>query len=947
MKCPFISGDCLGRDCPGWSLGRCFLESILQKMDNISLKLDTLCNLSSIMMTHVTAPKVKQAGPERPVKSAPEKEQNGSGEPTLWAMAEDVPKPDKASNKEAFHADHAPDAASQFEQYAFAKSGDIEQDTAGETLEAEIHLDMPDHELLPGFPTKVSDIIFADEAEAQPDQAGVSAHAIKPEELSLEAPIAEEIAAEIVDDLTINERILLTTQPSNGSGMTGIPYEGILTEFYEGLSSDVPEDGPAESTPDITLEEAVASAEKPAVPSEAESKEDEAAPASVERLSVEAVVNDIAGNAEPQTPEAPAPDLPPDVAAEATLKEPTLESTAESGEAQPEQIILASAEHQPASSIKEEEKQESPPEPEAVHEEAIPEPEPVQIAGSSAEAEPYVEAMPAGAGVEVAVEELQEPEGEMAGTTDPASWVPVEIVQAQGEAVLGIDFGSASSKVALKPNSTEPAVAVPLALTAYNILHKAGLMSHFTSQNEYVEESLLYFDPNEFAFCGSLAKKLAQEASESGAARPAIQNLKTFLIRGGANLQIHRDFFPASESLDSQSVLALYLAYLLRLTRHYLEKRSAKIGVDLDTTIRAFAIPTWIEERYKEDVKRLFRGAAAYAFCLERWLKDDLIKGVRVPDLRKALAEARQYRAKIEENLMGPIMTESVAVGNARLLGLAHERVHPLSLLIVNVGAGFTDFALFNITYPEARDAKLTAQVSYKGGVGTGLGVWDNALKTLLFNRVREDAAARKKINEFRLFKATLELKAKDIKESLMAGEGSLAVDVSPMMGEPVLVERSELESSLPVKAALFGIRDGLRTYIKEAIKAVGMHRFDPGFTEILVTGGGAYLPSVVDCVREAVATLGPAYPGKVRSDYISALYTSLPNIGALYPMVAASLGSTEKECPDEQAATATIAAPAATAGPAASSRTPVDKPGQPTARNRVAAKFMNKLRLA
>ncbi|HUJ88865.1 MAG TPA: hypothetical protein VLX12_01615, partial [Syntrophorhabdales bacterium] len=423
-----------------------------------------------------------------------------------------------------------------------------------------------------------------------------------------------------------------------------------------------------------------------------------------------------------------------------------------------------------------------------------------------------------------------------------------------------------------------------------------------------------------------------------GQSRPAIQNLKTFLVRGGANLQIHSDFFPASESLDSQSVLAIYLAYLLRLTRHYLDKRTAKITVDLDSTIRNFSIPTWIEERYKEDVKRLYRGAAAYAFCLERWLKDDLIKGARVSDVRKALHEAHAHKSKIEETLVGSIMTESVAAGHTRLLSLTNEKGRPLTVLAVNVGAGFTDFALFNVAHPEGHDPDITAQVSYKGGVGTGVGVWDNALKTLLFNRIREIPAARKKVNEFRIFKARLELQAREIKEALMASGEGLSVDVSPVLPEEVSVERSELESSLPVKAALFGIRDGLRLFIKEAIKSIGMHRFDPGLTEIIVTGGGAFLPSVAECIREAVATLGPAYPAKVRTDYVSPLYTSIPDIGHLYPLLAVSLGSTEKGYPDEQPTAQAVAAAPASSAPGSRPR--------PTPEVRMPAKGASRFRI-
>jgi hypothetical protein len=256
------------------------------------------------------------------------------------------------------------------------------------------------------------------------------------------------------------------------------------------------------------------------------------------------------------------------------------------------------------------------------------------------------------------------------------------------------------------------------------------------------------------------------------------------------------------------------------------------------------------------------------------------------------------------------------------LLDLASEKARPSTLLVVNVGAGFTDFALLNVAQSEDYDTNAGALLAHKGGVGTGLGVWDNALKTLLFNRVREVAMGRKKVAEFKVIKAKLDIQARGVKEALMATEESLPVDVSPVLTEPVCIERSELESSLPVKAALFGIRDGLRVFIKDAIKTVGMHRFNPGTTEILVTGGGALLPSVVNCIREAVATLGPAYPAKVRADYVSPPYASVPKINGFYPLLAASLGSTEKEYPDEQVmAEAAVANAPAAAPPTKPSR--------------------------
>ena len=540
-------------------------------------------------------------------------------------------------------------------------------------FEAESEFTIPARELLPGFPAKVSEILFADEA-AEAGEGLEPAQAIEAHELSLEVPAIEKLAIEIIDELTINERVLLTAQPANGAGTTGVPYDGITPEFYDESSSEEPDELSAKPTPESTLDSVVVADGELSVSSGPELQEQPVAQAGAEALSVEKLIDDITAEASDRGP------VPEDGLAvegaidltkgstEAQEKTGEVAIVAQEVEAEANRAEVTAVALDQKASIEPEatlvEEQEPPAQPEIARAEELPVVEPAHVTDSSAADVSSLESVPSAAGIEVSVEEIQQPADEASPATDPASWVPVDLVEARGEAVLGIDFGSVLSKVALKPDGTSPAMAVPLALTAYDILHKAGLMKHFESRNEYVEESLIYFDPNEFVFCGSLAKRLAQEASESGTGRPAIQNLKTFLVRGGANLQIHNDFFPASESLDSQSVLAIYLAYLLRLTRHYLDKRASKIAVDLDTTIRAFSIPTWIEDRYREDVKRLFRGAAAYAFCLERWLKDDLVKGVRLPDLRKALDEARQYKAKIEENLFGSIMTESVAAGN-------------------------------------------------------------------------------------------------------------------------------------------------------------------------------------------------------------------------------------------------------------------------------------------
>ena len=278
MKCPFTPGECLGRECPGWSLGSCFLELFLQKMDTISLKLDTLCNLSSITVSaYAAATKSKQAGPETAAGSDLASEITANEQPTLWAMAEATPEPEKTDtrlSKEAplrevlesalsaieqrvpFHAGHVPETASVAQQQDGTKPDDSHVDVSkGIPFEAESEFTIPARGLLPGFPAKVSEIMFADEAvEAEAAEGLEPAQAIEAQELSLEVPALEKLAIEIIDELTINERVLLTAQPTNGAGTTGVPYDGITPEFSDESSSEEPNDLSAKPTPESTLD---------------------------------------------------------------------------------------------------------------------------------------------------------------------------------------------------------------------------------------------------------------------------------------------------------------------------------------------------------------------------------------------------------------------------------------------------------------------------------------------------------------------------------------------------------------------------------------------------------------------------------------------------------------------------------------------------------------------
>ena len=318
MKCPFIPGECLGRECPGWSLGRCFLEIFLQKMDNISLKLDTLCNLTSLTVTSQAAPgKPKHSEPFSPADLAIEKEisqaegqdiqkelKEAGNQPTFWnvpIITREHERPDTAVRVET--AEHPKEKESALANPPSEVLEGAHQSGGGD--QAIIQAITPDKELLPVFPAKVSEIMFVDEAEARVNDPLGAAQSIEPQELTLELTAVEEYTrAEMADGLAVSERVLLMTQPANGAGTIDIVYDGIVPDLHADLPPAEPKEALTQPTSDSIVKDLVASHQEPALPAKEPPVETADAQSPVEALSVERVIDDITSVEEPAKTEA-------------------------------------------------------------------------------------------------------------------------------------------------------------------------------------------------------------------------------------------------------------------------------------------------------------------------------------------------------------------------------------------------------------------------------------------------------------------------------------------------------------------------------------------------------------------------------------------------------------------------------------------------------------------
>jgi len=500
-----------------------------------------------------------------------------------------------------------------------------------------------------------------------------------------------------------------------------------------------------------------------------------------------------------------------------------------------------------------------------------------------------------------AVEELKPAVQVISPVKKDRIWETIQCPPAAGDVTLSIDFGTAFSKMAFKLRSDDISTPLPLNQVAINTLYDMKLIGEASDAGRnFMEDSVLYVDDDERVYCGTLASNKYFQASSAGNTRPAIRNFKQRLIGKGAELPIPHVYFPGSSTLSMQDIMAIYLAYLLRLARNFADSVKDKDVLDIDSSLKNFSMPVWSDGQYRDSVKTIFKGAIAKAYCLEKWLGNQLISGVPISQALDALKEAERYADELQTLIVGKDITEPVAAGYRRIVELNVESGRPHHIFVIDVGAGSTDYAFYSISRPLTGSGKKIHVSNIQWGINKGVAVWDFALRTLLHKKVMDISGADNNNHEFQIFSAKLDSQLSRLKEDLLASEGLYSVDASPILSSPVTISRDELEQSVPVVETISMIKDGLDKFMSDLSNEFAYDHFDPGRTEFLVTGGGSFIKSIVDRIEDCAACIGPPFRKRVISSYIPPDYIEIPNISKFYPMLAVSLGSTERDYPAE-----------------------------------------------
>ena len=262
------------------------------------------------------------------------------------------------------------------------------------------------------------------------------------------------------------------------------------------------------------------------------------------------------------------------------------------------------------------------------------------------------------------------------------------------EWVLCLDFGTAKSKAFAATDSEEPdLLELPLGKTDGDL-----------DNSIYAVSSSVWIDDQGLVFAGSKAVRRGMDWVQSGnQRRRRLDSLKQEISQvlpddGSERRLLGQDVNPTSVKLTYEDAITFYLAYLTDLATTELE---SKIGTRY--VRRRFTLPWW-EENQRRWATELLSQSLVKAQVLADTFRGKWHAGIHVADLKSVLNQTTQYDSRLtwllargeakqtwSSDQWGGVL-EPLAAASCRVW---KDRADRELILVVDVGAGTTDYSLF------------------------------------------------------------------------------------------------------------------------------------------------------------------------------------------------------------------------------------------------------------
>lgn len=402
------------------------------------------------------------------------------------------------------------------------------------------------------------------------------------------------------------------------------------------------------------------------------------------------------------------------------------------------------------------------------------------------------------------------------------SMMPPEVIDAS--VLLCLDFGTAMSKA--YATIIEDGIAIK------QLRLRLGEREGATNGVIYPVPSALWISEDGKIYMGS--KAITLSALNNGAnGRQRFDSLKRELTQGliDASLddvRLDKSINPTLTVLSQADALILFLSYLTDLACTELENRYKKSRY----VKRRFAVPSWDDDRRKwgEDTLRnlLARAQIVADTFHNQWTSGiDIIKAKEILDKTK--------NKNLPFHLIGDGIAEPLAAGASRL-----RKDEPTRgwAMVVDIGAGTSDFALFVVSEDPDRDIFKAWPIK---GCSGALQMAGDTLDKALRSAIIEHAHVSSEDSDYRHIVASLNQRVRAWKEDLFRYDSFTYTLTSGARGTIYL-------SSFLAREDVKKFGDRLRETFIEILKRVKIS-FIKALNQrklmLLFTGGGASLPMV------------------------------------------------------------------------------------------------------
>lgn len=471
------------------------------------------------------------------------------------------------------------------------------------------------------------------------------------------------------------------------------------------------------------------------------------------------------------------------------------------------------------------------------------------------------------------VEPETSPEPEPDITLDLSS---VELPDSSTDHRVCLDFGTAMSKATFVHDDDD--------IEDIRVL-KLGIPGDQEQIDENMLVSSVFIDANGLLWFGQKAVEQSVAVTEGEHAR--MDNIKRALSEGNLDEPLDAKFNPTRQRLTYEDIVLAYLSFFTWTINNALQVEESDIAI-ASNVHRRFAMPCFprANARVVEAKLKVLLGEAQ---ILADTFGHTIHQGLPLPHFLAALqqlrAEPRSYPF-IEGSV-----TEPLGVAGSLL---SWKTKHDSLTLVVDIGAGTSDFSLYRLHVADGPDGRIRASAGEVDGTARGITEAGNHLDKILMAYILKRSGVNASHPRYINITHALERDIRQHKEELFT---TGAVVVVLYTNETVEISLADFMALDAVKAFEQSLRATLETILNDADREwIEWVRINPTrLLTIVLTGGGATLPMVKKLAEGTVTAHGITIRVAAAKSFPNWLQEDYPDLEEAYPRIAVSLGGARK----------------------------------------------------